>query len=54
MNDRPHLDRIYIRDLLQRCVIGIYDEAAAGKAGRMITITLHADLRKAGQTDLRP
>ncbi len=44
-------DRIHIRDLLQRCVIGIYDEERRDKQDVVINITLHADLRKAGQTD---
>lgn len=46
-----HLDKIHIRDLLQRCVIGIYDEERRDKQDVVINITLHADLRKAGQTD---
>ncbi len=45
------LDKIHIRDLLQRCVIGIYDEERREKQDVVINITLHADLRKAGQTD---
>ncbi|MBL7076030.1 MAG: dihydroneopterin aldolase [Kiritimatiellae bacterium] len=45
------MDKIHIRDLLQRCVIGIYDEERRDKQDVVINITLHADLRKAGQTD---
>lgn len=45
------LDSIHIRDLLQRCIIGIYDEERCEKQDVVINITLHADLRKAGQTD---
>jgi dihydroneopterin aldolase/D-erythro-7,8-dihydroneopterin triphosphate epimerase len=48
--DNP-LDRIFIRDLLQRCVIGIYDEERREKQDVVINITLHADLRRAGQSD---
>ncbi len=52
MEPRPgDLDKIHIRDLLQRCVIGIYDEERREKQDVVINITLHADLRKAGQTD---
>ena len=47
----PHLDRIHIRDLLQRCIIGIYDEERRDKQDVVINITLHADLRQAGQSD---
>jgi len=43
-----HLDKIHIRDLLQRCIIGIYDEERREKQDVVINITLHADLRKAG------
>jgi len=46
-----HLDQIHIRDLLQRCIIGIYEEERREKQDVVINITLHADLRKAGQTD---
>ncbi len=45
------VDKIHIRDLLQRCIIGIYDEERREKQDVVINITLHADLRKAGQTD---
>ena len=47
----PRLDTIHIRDLLQRCIIGIYDEERREKQDVIINITLHADLRKAGITD---
>ncbi len=45
------LDQIHIRDLLQRCIIGIYDEERREKQDVVINITLHADLRQAGQSD---
>ena len=45
------MDTIHIRDLLQRCIIGIYDEERREKQDVIINITLHADLRKAGMTD---
>ncbi|NQU40411.1 MAG: dihydroneopterin aldolase [Lentisphaerae bacterium] len=45
------LDTIHIRDLLQRCIIGIYDEERREKQDVIINITLYADLRKAGLSD---
>lgn len=45
------LDRIHIRDLLLRCIIGIYNEERRDKQDININITLFADLRQAGQTD---
>ncbi|MFP4380232.1 MAG: dihydroneopterin aldolase [Candidatus Sumerlaeia bacterium] len=49
--DKSRLDRIHIRDLLVRCIIGIYDDERREKQDVNINITLFADLRKAGQTD---
>lgn len=46
-----HLDRIHIRDLLLRCVIGVSDEERREKQDIRLNITLHADLRIAGKTD---
>ena len=45
------LDRIYIRDLLVRCIVGIYPEERIEKQDVIINMVLHADLRKAGQSD---
>jgi D-erythro-7,8-dihydroneopterin triphosphate epimerase len=50
MNESP-LDKIHIRDLALRCVIGVYPEERRAKQDVTINITLHADLRRAGQTD---
>ena len=50
MADLP-LDRIHIRDLQLRCIVGVYPEERRDKQDVMINITLHADLRKAGQSD---
>ena len=50
MADLP-LDKIHIRDLLQRSIIGIYDEERREKQDIIINITLHADLRAAGRSD---
>jgi D-erythro-7,8-dihydroneopterin triphosphate epimerase len=46
-----HLDRIHIRDLALRCVIGVYDDERREKQDIIINITLYADLRKACASD---
>ena len=50
MADHPP-DRIHIRDLLVRCIIGIYDEERREKQDVRLNITLYADLRRAGESD---
>ncbi len=50
MGDRP-LDRIHIRDLLLRCIIGVRDWERAAKQNVNLNITLHADLAPAGRSD---
>ncbi len=45
------LDKIHIRNLLVRCIIGIHDEERRDKQDVIINITLHVNLRKAGKTD---
>ena len=50
MANRP-LDRIHIRDLLLRCVIGVNDWEREIKQDVLINITLHADLKTACRTD---
>jgi len=50
MTDR-RLDRIYIRDLLVRCILGIYPDERREKQDIIANITLHADLRAAGKSD---
>ncbi|PCJ65827.1 MAG: dihydroneopterin aldolase [Candidatus Hydrogenedentota bacterium] len=47
----PPLDRIHIRDLLIRCILGIYPEERKDKQDVIINITLHADLSVAAQSD---
>lgn len=47
----PTLDRIYIRDLLVRCILGIYDDERREKQDVIINLTLHADLHEAGASD---
>lgn len=45
------LDRIHIRDLQARCIIGIYPEERVNKQDVIINLTLHADLRQACRSD---
>lgn len=45
------LDRIYIRDLRTRCILGIFPEEREKPQEININIILYADLRKAGETD---
>lgn len=47
----PPLDRIHIRDLHVRCIIGIYDDERREKQDVVFNITLYANLRQAGKTD---
>jgi FolB domain-containing protein len=45
------LDRIHIRDLQFRCIIGIEEAERREKQDVVVNLTLFADLRKAGHTD---
>jgi len=45
-SERP-LDRIHIRDLGARCILGIYPHERREKQDVLINVTLHADLSKA-------
>jgi len=47
----PPLDRIHIRDLLIRCILGIYPEERKDKQDVIINITLHSNLSVAAQSD---
>jgi FolB domain-containing protein len=49
--EREHLDRIHIRDLFLRCIIGINPEERIKRQDVLINITLYADLMQAGQSD---
>jgi FolB domain-containing protein len=51
MAESTPMDRIYIRDLRLRCIVGIYDEERRDKQDVNINITLYADLRKACRSD---
>lgn len=45
------MDKIFIRDLALRCIIGIYPEERREKQDIVINVEIHADLRKAGRSD---
>ena len=45
------LDRIHIRGLALRCIIGVYEEERRERQDVNIDITLYADLRAAGKSD---
>ena len=45
------LDRIFIRDLTFRCILGIYDEERLEKQDVVVNITLLADLKAACLSD---
>ena len=44
-------DRIYIRDLKVRCVIGLDQQERAHKQTVLVQIVMEIDLRRAGRTD---
>jgi len=45
------MDRIFIRDLALRCIIGIYPEERREKQDIVINVEMHCDLRAAGKSD---
>ena len=45
------MDRIVIRELLVRAVLGVDDEERREMQDVLVTVTLHADLRRAGKSD---
>jgi D-erythro-7,8-dihydroneopterin triphosphate epimerase len=45
------VDKIVIRDIALRCIIGTYPEERREKQDVVITVTLHADLARAGRSD---
>lgn len=45
------MDRIYIRDLALRCVIGLYPEERTNKQDIIINVMMETDLRAAGKSD---
>ena len=49
--DIERLDRIHIRDLMLRCIVGVYDFERTTKQDVNIQVTLFADLRQACESD---
>lgn len=47
----PAPDRIFIRDLLIRCIIGVDEHERQERQDVLAQVTLHVDLHKAGRTD---
>lgn len=45
------LDKIYIRDLLLRCIVGIYPEERTHRQDVIINVVLRCDLRQACASD---
>ncbi|MDA8157488.1 MAG: dihydroneopterin aldolase [Actinomycetota bacterium] len=45
------MDRILIKDLLVRAIIGVFEEERREKQDVLINITMFADLEKAGTSD---
>ena len=45
-------DKIYIRDLAIRCIIGVNQDERTEKQDVVINVILFTDTRKAGQTDI--
>jgi len=48
---KQHLDRIHIRGLQCRCIVGIFPQERREKQDVEVNITLYADLRKACASD---
>ncbi len=45
------MDKVFIKDLLVRGIIGVYDWEREQPQDILINITIEADLQRAGQTD---
>jgi FolB domain-containing protein len=45
------MDRIFISDLLIRCIIGVREDERRAKQDVLVTLSLGVDLRKAGASD---
>lgn len=48
---RAEVDRILIKDLMVRCVIGVNDDERREKQDVVMNVVLHADCRPAGRSD---
>jgi FolB domain-containing protein len=46
-----HMDRIFIKDLLLRGIIGVNDDERVNKQDILINVDLYADTRRAGESD---
>jgi len=51
MGAEEHLDRIHVRDLNLRCIVGIYPDERREKQDITVNIVMYADLRAAGRSD---
>ena len=51
MSNPKKLDKVYIRDLSLRCIIGIFPDERTKKQDIIINVTMEADLHNAGKTD---
>lgn len=51
ISTRRFLDRILIKDILLRCIIGLNEDERVNKQDVVISVALHVDLAKAGETD---
>ena len=49
--DKPPSDKIHIRRMRLKCIIGDYPEERAAKQEVVVDLALHADLRPAGASD---
>lgn len=45
------LDKIYIRDITLRCIIGIFPEERREKQDIIINVLMHADISRAARSD---
>jgi D-erythro-7,8-dihydroneopterin triphosphate epimerase len=48
---RPESDRIFIRDLQVRCIVGVDEQEREEKQDVLVHLTMYTDLRRAGRTD---
>lgn len=49
--ERPTTDRIHIRDLLLRTIIGVNPEERRDRQDVIVNLTLYTDVRAAGESD---
>ena len=45
------MDRIHIRDLAVRCIVGVFEHERTEKQEVIINVTMHVDLSRAGKSD---